>query len=106
MSAGHGLRSRTRDMFARPFRKKGHIALSTYLTIYKIGDYVDVKVNGAIHKGMPHKHYHGRTGRVWDVTKRALGVEINKQVYILIFSIQCCLLCSLSLVVIAYTPID
>jgi len=81
MPAGHGLRSRTRDLFARPFRKKGYIPLTTYLRTYKIGDYVDVKVNGAVHKGMPHKFYHGRTGRVWNVTKRAIGVEINKQVY-------------------------
>ena len=80
MPAGHGLRSRTRDLFARPFRKKGYIALTTYLRTFKIGDYVDVKVNGAVHKGMPHKFYHGRTGRVWNVTKRAIGVEINKQV--------------------------
>ncbi|KAL0927275.1 hypothetical protein M5K25_001438 [Dendrobium thyrsiflorum] len=79
MPAGHGLRSRTRDLFARPFRKKGYIPLTTYLRTYKIGEYVDVKVNAAIHKGMPHKFYHGRTGRVWNVTKRAIGVEINKQ---------------------------
>ncbi|VFQ71912.1 unnamed protein product [Cuscuta campestris] len=80
MPAGHGLRSRTRDLFARGFRKKGTIPLSTYLRTFHIGDYVDVKVNGAVHKGMPHKFYHGRTGRVWNVTKRAIGVEINKQV--------------------------
>lgn len=29
---------------------------------------------------MPHKFYHGRTGVVWNVTKRAVGVEMNKQV--------------------------
>lgn len=29
---------------------------------------------------MPHKFYHGRSGRVWNVTRRAIGVEINKQV--------------------------
>lgn len=81
MPAGHGLRSRTRDSFSRPFRKKGTIALTTYLRTYKIGDYVDVKVNGAVQKGMPHKFYHGRTGRVWNVTKRAIGVEVNKQVW-------------------------
>ncbi|EAZ16361.1 hypothetical protein OsJ_31823 [Oryza sativa Japonica Group] len=79
MPAGHGLRARTRDLFARPFRKKGYIPLTTYLRTYKIGEHVDVKVNGAVHKGMPHKFYHGRTGRVWNVTKRAIGVEINKQ---------------------------
>jgi len=33
-----------------------------------------------VHKGMPHKFYHGRTGIVWNVTKRAVGVVINKQV--------------------------
>lgn len=85
MPAGHGVRSRTRDLFSRPFRKKGYIPLTTYLRTYKIGDYVDVKVNGAVQKGMPHKFYHGRTGRVWNVTKRAIGVEINKQVSIYIF---------------------
>ena len=34
----------------------------------------------ALLQGMPHKVYHGRTGRVWNVTKRAIGVEVNKQV--------------------------
>lgn len=29
---------------------------------------------------MPHKWYHGKTGTVWNVTKRAIGVEINKRV--------------------------
>ena len=38
--------------------------LSTYLVNYKLGDYVDIKANSAIQKGMPHKFYHGRTGRV------------------------------------------
>merc|ERR1719213_1545412 len=27
---------------------------------------------------MPYKFYHGKTGRVWNVTKRAVGVEVNK----------------------------
>ncbi|XP_062104912.1 large ribosomal subunit protein eL21x/eL21w-like [Humulus lupulus] len=80
MSAGHGLRSRTRDLFSCPFRKKGYIPLSNYLETYKTCEYVDIKVNGAIHKGMPHKLYHGRIGRVWNITKHAIGVEVNKQV--------------------------
>ncbi|KAJ1408573.1 Translation protein SH3-like domain superfamily [Sesbania bispinosa] len=48
MPAGHGLRSRTRDSFSRPFRKKGTIALTTYLRTYHIGDYVDIKVGNRI----------------------------------------------------------
>ncbi|KAK9807347.1 hypothetical protein WJX73_004182 [Symbiochloris irregularis] len=80
MPAGHGLRSRTRDSFSRPFRKHGYIAIGDYLRTYRLGDYVDIKVNSAVQKGMPHKVYHGRTGIVWNVTKRAIGVEVNKQV--------------------------
>ena len=29
---------------------------------------------------MPFKHYHGRTGQVYNVTKRAVGVRVAKQV--------------------------
>ena len=36
--------------------------------------------DGAFQKGMPHKFYHGKTGRVFNVTKRAVGVIINKQI--------------------------
>ncbi len=75
-----GLRHRTRDCFSRDFRKHGAPALSTYLHSYKVGDYVDIKANGAVHKGMPFKFYHGRTGIVRNVTRRALGVDMNKRV--------------------------
>lgn len=75
-----GLRQRTRHQFARPFRCKGFIPLTTYLRTFKVGDYVDIKMNGAIHKGMAHKWYQGKTGVVWNVTKRAIGVEIMKPV--------------------------
>merc|ERR1711964_30687 len=78
MPKSEGLRCSTRDMFSRPFRQHGMPNLSTYLTNYKLGDYVDIKANSAIQKGMPHKYYHGRTGRVWNVTPHAVGVEVNK----------------------------
>lgn len=63
-----------------PRRQAGFNPLSVYLTTYKLGDYVDIKVNASVHKGMPHKFYNGKTGRVWNVTKRAIGVELLKQV--------------------------
>lgn len=59
MPAGAGLRSRTRHMFARGFRNHGYIPLTTYLRTYKIGDFVDIKVNGAIHKV---RHCQARVG--------------------------------------------
>ena len=39
-----------------------------------------VQGDGAFQKGMPYKFYHGKTGRVFNVTKRAVGVIINKQI--------------------------
>merc|ERR1712113_1210149 len=37
-------------------------------------------MGGSVQKGMPHKAYHGKTGRVYNVTPHALGVIVNKRV--------------------------
>ncbi|KAK4168593.1 ribosomal protein L21e-domain-containing protein [Cladorrhinum sp. PSN259] len=79
---GHpaGLRAGTRYAFSRKFREKGMIKLSTYLRTYRVGDIVDIKVNGAVQKGMAHKVYHGKTGVIYNVTKSAVGIIIYKKV--------------------------
>ncbi|KAK1995704.1 ribosomal protein L21e [Colletotrichum falcatum] len=79
---GHpaGLRAGTRYAFSRNFREKGMIKLSTYLREYRVGDIVDIKANGAVQKGMPHKVYHGKTGVIYNVTKSAVGIIIYKKV--------------------------
>ncbi|KAG2456483.1 RL21 protein, partial [Polypterus senegalus] len=59
---------------------KGPIPLSTYMHIYKRGDIVDIKGTGTVQKGMPHKCYHGKTGRIYNVTQHAVGIIVNKQV--------------------------
>jgi large subunit ribosomal protein L21e len=75
-----GTRRNTRDLFAKGFGNKGLPNMTTYMTTYKLGDYVDIVCNGAIHKGMPYRFYHGRTGKVWNITKSAIGVQVNKQI--------------------------
>ena len=50
MTNPHGKRRGTRYLFSKKFRKTGVEHLSTYLKTYKVGDIVDVKGNGAIHK--------------------------------------------------------
>jgi large subunit ribosomal protein L21e len=67
-------------MFKKGFRQHGLPNLSQYLMSIKVGDYVDIFANPSIHKGMPHKGYHGRTGTVFNVTKSAVGVRVNKLV--------------------------
>uniref|UniRef100_A0A7S3FVZ4 60S ribosomal protein L21 n=1 Tax=Strombidium rassoulzadegani TaxID=1082188 RepID=A0A7S3FVZ4_9SPIT len=78
MPHSFGVRARTRDLFAKPYKKHGAVPFSKYFTTYKTGDYVDVIADGSIHKGMPHKFYHGKTGRVFNVNAHAVGVIVNK----------------------------
>ena len=80
MPHSYGYRARTRHRFAVPYGEHGPTRLSTYLGTFNIGDIVDVKASGKVHKGMPHKNYHGKTGIVWSVTPRAIGVLLNKRV--------------------------
>lgn len=78
ISNSRGYRSGTRYAFQRDFKKHGAIPLSTYLKTYKVGDIVDIKANGSIQKGMPHKYYHGKTGIVYNITRSSVGVIVNK----------------------------
>ena len=59
-----GYRAGTRHKFSKAFRKHGSVRMSNYLNTLHIGDYADIIVDGAIHKGMPHHYFHGRTGRL------------------------------------------
>ena len=46
--------------------------------MYKSGDIVDVKGNGAFQKGMPHKSYHGKTGRY----ERNNSVQFSSKLFV------------------------
>lgn len=59
-----GYRAGTRYKFAKPFRRHGSTRMNNYLKVMRIGDFADIIVDGAIHKGMPHQYFHGRTGKL------------------------------------------
>ena len=80
MSHSAGYRSGTRKKFAKAFRRHGAVRMGNYLTTFRVGNYVDIKVDGAIHKGMPHQIYQGRTARVFNVNPRSVGVVVQKRV--------------------------
>ena len=60
--------ARTRYLFSRPYKQHGAGPFSRYFVTYHIGDYVDIIADGSVYKGMPHKCYHGKTGRAFNVT--------------------------------------
>ncbi|XP_018652454.1 putative voltage-gated potassium channel [Schistosoma mansoni] len=80
MTNTKGYRRGTRYLFSRKFRHHGPLPSSVYMRVYRRGDIVDIKGDGGVQKGMPHKSYHGRTGRVYNVTPHAVGIIVNKRV--------------------------
>lgn len=72
-----GYRSRTRKLFSKDSREKGMPSLSYLLKEYEPGDKVSIYVNSTIHKGQPHRRYHGRTGTIIGRRGRAYLVSFN-----------------------------
>merc|ERR1711890_9124 len=73
-----GSRRNTRNLFSKKYGTNGTEHLSTYLHVYKRGDYVNVMANPAFPQAMPHKSYHGKIG---NLTPHGVGVEVNKRVH-------------------------
>ncbi|MEM0026401.1 MAG: 50S ribosomal protein L21e [Ignisphaera sp.] len=78
VKAPQGLRHRTRKLMRKSIRERGAVPpLSKVLIEYRIGDKVYIDVNPAIHKGMPHRRYIGKVGKVVGFRGRALIVEVE-----------------------------
>ncbi|KAI5187168.1 large subunit ribosomal protein L21e [Nematocida homosporus] len=75
-----GYRRSTRNKFKKDYRSHGTPQTSTLLHQYKRGDYVDISVDSAVHKGMPHSKYVGRTGRVYAVFDTSVGIAMTRQI--------------------------
>ncbi|MFW9953752.1 MAG: 50S ribosomal protein L21e [Candidatus Thorarchaeota archaeon] len=73
----HGFRARTRALMSKRVRERGITPLSTVLVDYQEGDRVNVVINPSVHRGMPHKRYHGRTGVVRAKRGRAYVIDIS-----------------------------
>ncbi|MEM2906598.1 MAG: 50S ribosomal protein L21e [Candidatus Odinarchaeota archaeon] len=72
-----GYRSRTRKLFSKKQRDKGMPSLSYLLREYEPGEKVSLFINSTIHKGQPHKRYHGKTGTIIGRRGRAYLISFN-----------------------------
>ena len=53
--------------------------MATYMPTYEKGDIVDIKGMCTVQKGMSHKCYQGKTGRVYSDPQHAVGTVVNKK---------------------------
>ena len=73
-----GFRRRTRQLLRRKAREKGKTGLSKILREYKPGDRVIIKLDPSMHKGMPHRRFHGRIGVIKDARGKAYVVNVTQ----------------------------
>ncbi|BCU67261.1 50S ribosomal protein L21e [Sulfolobales archaeon HS-7] len=65
VKASKGNRQKSRNVFKKSVREKGGVpSLSRLMYEYKEGERVAIDINSAIHKGMPHRRFQGRTGEI------------------------------------------
>ncbi|MGQ9460035.1 MAG: 50S ribosomal protein L21e [Candidatus Bathyarchaeaceae archaeon] len=73
-----GYRRKTRSILRRKPREKGKTGLSKILYEYKLGEKVVVKIDPSVHKGMPHRRYHGRIGVIVDKRGKSYVVNVTQ----------------------------
>ena len=78
MGKSKGYRAKTRALLRKRPRERGKTGLSKILYEYKPGEKVVVKIDPSVHKGMPHRRYHGRIGIVANKRGRAYVVNVTQ----------------------------
>jgi large subunit ribosomal protein L21e len=73
-----GYRRRTRSLLRKKAREKGKTGLSRILREYKLGERVVVKLDPSIHKGMPHRRFHGKIGLIENRRGQAYVVSVSQ----------------------------
>jgi large subunit ribosomal protein L21e len=78
MKGSKGYRARTRRLLKKKPRERGKIKLSKLLQEYDSGNRVVIKIDPSVHKGMPHKRYHGKIGTVIEKRGRSYVVSVTQ----------------------------
>jgi len=76
MRKSKGYRANTRALLRLNPRERGKTTLNKVLLSFKEGDKVVVKINPSVHKGMPHRRFHGRVGVVTAKRGRSYVIHV------------------------------
>ncbi len=64
MGKSQGLRRKSRAALTKRVRERGKLPLTRLLTTYTEGEKVVIRIDPAVHKGMPHKRFQGLVATV------------------------------------------
>ncbi len=77
MRKSKGYRSRTRKLLRKPPRRRGMEPLGPLLHKYVEGEQVSIQINPSVHKGMPHRRFHGKIGTILERRGRAYVIGVR-----------------------------
>jgi large subunit ribosomal protein L21e len=78
MRKSKGYRSSARRLLTKKPREHGKLRLSKLLYEYQPGTSVVIKIDSSVHKGMPHRRYHGKIGTVLNKRGRSYVVSVSQ----------------------------
>jgi len=68
----------TRALLRRSPRERGKTTLRKILHSYGEGDKVVVNIDSSVHKGMPHRRFHGRVGVITAKRGRSYVIHVTQ----------------------------
>ncbi len=77
MKRSKGQRQGTRQILRRIKSERGRLNIARVMHEYEVGDRVAVVLDGGQQKGMPHRRFNGRSGRISGKQGRAWVVEVK-----------------------------
>lgn len=72
-----GIRSKSRQILKKKPRNRGLKSITRALQEFVEGESVNIVIDPAVHKGMPHIRFHGYTGKVEGKQGESYLVGIN-----------------------------
>ena len=77
VKASKGLRRKTRNILGKTPRTTGMSPITHEFRNFEVGEKVNVVIDPAVHHGMPHMRFQGKTGVVSGKQGRAYVVELK-----------------------------
>jgi large subunit ribosomal protein L21e len=78
MRKSKGYRSGARRLLTKEPREHGKLRLSKLLYEYQPGSQVVIMIDSSVHKGMPHRRFHGRVATVINKRGRSYILSVSQ----------------------------
>jgi large subunit ribosomal protein L21e len=77
MPKSKGIRYKSRSLLTKPVGSRQGPSPEIYLQDFRPGEKVVIKLNPSVHKGVPHRRYHGKIGEILGKRRRAYVVKVR-----------------------------